>query len=123
MAALSHVSRVRSLYKRILVLHRFLPIELRALGDQYVKDEFRRHTGAAPEEVKSFMTEWENYKDTLQTQVLESAGDQYSSMKFGANLSDVKLTHFQDEQVGQLYELMLESTKPNRQFNIQEDTK
>ncbi|KAA8579172.1 hypothetical protein FQN60_014596, partial [Etheostoma spectabile] len=59
MAASAHVSKVRSLYKRILVLHRFLPIDLRALGDQYVKDEFRRNKGASSEEVKCFMTEWE----------------------------------------------------------------
>ncbi|XP_008286089.1 succinate dehydrogenase assembly factor 3, mitochondrial [Stegastes partitus] len=123
MAAAAHVSAVRSLYKRILVLHRFLPIDLRALGDQYVKDEFRRHKAAAPEEVKNFMTEWENYKDTLQTQVLESAGERLSSVKFGTNLSDGKLRDFQDDQIGQLYELMLESTKPNRQFDIQEDSK
>lgn len=57
--AASHVSRVRSLYKRILVLHRFLPIDLRALGDQYVKDEFRRHKTATPEEAEGFMDEWE----------------------------------------------------------------
>uniref|UniRef100_A0A669BYJ4 Succinate dehydrogenase assembly factor 3 n=1 Tax=Oreochromis niloticus TaxID=8128 RepID=A0A669BYJ4_ORENI len=81
MAVCAHVSRVRSLYKRILVLHRFLPIELRALGDQYVKDEFRRHKSAEPKEVKSFMKEWENYKNSLQTQVLESAGERYSSVK------------------------------------------
>ncbi|XP_039977486.1 succinate dehydrogenase assembly factor 3, mitochondrial isoform X1 [Xiphias gladius] len=123
MAASAHVSRVRSLYKRILVMHRFLPIDLRALGDQYVKDEFRRHKRSSPEEVKSFMTEWEQYKDTLQTQVLESAGEQFSSVKFGANLSEGKFSEFQDEQIGQLYELMLESTKPNRQFDIQEDSK
>lgn len=59
MAASAHVSRVRSMYKRILILHRFLPLDLRALGDQYVKDEFRRHKGASSEEVKSFMKEWE----------------------------------------------------------------
>ena len=59
MAAAAHVSRVRSLYKRILVLHRFLPIDLRALGDQYVKDEFRRNKSASPEEVTSFIIEWE----------------------------------------------------------------
>ncbi|KAM9340576.1 succinate dehydrogenase assembly factor 3, mitochondrial [Symphorus nematophorus] len=123
MAASAHVSRVRSLYKRILVLHRFLPIDLRALGDQYVKDEFRRHKNATAEEVTSFMTEWENYKDTLQTQVLESAGKGLSSAKFGAELSEGKLSSFQDEQVGQLYELMLEATKPNRQFDITEDSK
>uniref|UniRef100_A0A3Q2C752 Succinate dehydrogenase assembly factor 3 n=1 Tax=Cyprinodon variegatus TaxID=28743 RepID=A0A3Q2C752_CYPVA len=59
MAASAHVSRIRCLYKRLLVLHRFLPIHLRALGDQYVKEEFRRHKSAAPEEVESFLTEWE----------------------------------------------------------------
>uniref|UniRef100_A0A8C7K311 Succinate dehydrogenase assembly factor 3 n=1 Tax=Oncorhynchus kisutch TaxID=8019 RepID=A0A8C7K311_ONCKI len=58
MANPSHVSTVFSLYKRILLLHRFLPIDLRALGDQYVKDEFRRNKTAAPEEVTVFMREW-----------------------------------------------------------------
>lgn len=123
MAVSAHVSKVRSLYKRILVLHRFLPIDLRALGDQYVKDEFRRHKSASPEEVKSFMTEWKNYKETLQSQVLESAGKGLSSVKFGAELSEKSLNDFQEEQIGQLYELMLESTKPNRQFDIQEERK
>ena len=55
----AHVSKVRSLYKRILLLHRFLPIDLRALGDQYVKEEFRRHKSASPKEVSAFMVEWE----------------------------------------------------------------
>lgn len=36
-------------------------------------------------------------------------------------LSEGDLKLFQDEQVGQLYELMLESTKPNRQLDIQGD--
>ncbi|KAM6899853.1 succinate dehydrogenase assembly factor 3, mitochondrial [Xenentodon cancila] len=121
MAASAHVSRVRSLYKRILVLHRFLPVDLRALGDQYVKEEFRRHRHATPEEARSFVGEWENYKDTLQTQVLESAGRQLCSVKFGTHLSEGKLNDFENEQIGQLYELMLESTKPNKQFDIQED--
>ncbi|KAL4629663.1 succinate dehydrogenase assembly factor 3, mitochondrial [Arapaima gigas] len=121
MANSAHVSRVRSLYKRILLLHRFLPVELRALGDQYVKDEFRRHRAAASDEAHRFTSEWENYKDTLQVQVLESAGKGRNSGNFGADLSEEKLTQFQDEQIGQLYELMLESTKPSQQFRIQED--
>ncbi|XP_054877936.1 succinate dehydrogenase assembly factor 3, mitochondrial [Poeciliopsis prolifica] len=123
MAASAHVSTIRSLFKRILVLHRFLPVHLRALGDQYVKEEFRRHKSAAPEEVKSFLTEWENYKNTLQAQVLESAGRQRGTVMFGADLPDETLSQFQDEQIGQLYELMLESTKPNKQFDIHEDSR
>lgn len=65
----------------------------------------------------------QNYKSTLQTQVLQSAGERLGSIKFGADLSEGKLGNFQEEQMGQLYELMLESTKPNRQFDIQEDGK
>ncbi|KAL3044240.1 succinate dehydrogenase assembly factor 3, mitochondrial [Trematomus bernacchii] len=123
MAGPAHVSRVRFLYKRLLVLHRFLPIDLRALGDQYVKDEFRRHKSASPENVTSFMVEWESYRETLQTQVLQAAGGQLSSVKFGSPLQEDKLGNFQSDQIGQLYELMLESTKSSRQFDIQEDGK
>ncbi|KAL2080529.1 hypothetical protein ACEWY4_024322 [Coilia grayii] len=125
MASVTHLFRVRSLYKRILVLHRFMPLELKALGDQYVKDEFRRNKNASPEEAKVFMTEWEKYRDTLQTQVLEAVGGSGSSpgkrTTFGSELSGEQLQHFQDEQVGQLYELMLEATKPSRQFDIQDE--
>ncbi|XP_076769825.1 succinate dehydrogenase assembly factor 3, mitochondrial isoform X2 [Arvicanthis niloticus] len=55
-----HVSRVRSLYRRILQLHRALPPDLKALGDQYVKDEFRRHKTVGPGEAQRFLKEWEN---------------------------------------------------------------
>lgn len=65
----------------------------------------------------------QNYKNTLQTQVLESAGERYNSVKFGDHLSQKKLNDFQDEQISQLYELMVESTKSKRQFDIQEDRK
>uniref|UniRef100_A0A672R7L5 Succinate dehydrogenase assembly factor 3 n=1 Tax=Sinocyclocheilus grahami TaxID=75366 RepID=A0A672R7L5_SINGR len=97
----AHVSAVRSLYKRILLLHCFMPIDLWAL------------------EVTRFMVEWQNYKDTLQTQVLEAVG--IKKLAFGADLSEEKLKDFQDEQIGHLYELMLESTTPNRQFDIQDE--
>lgn len=39
----SHVRRVRILYKSILKLHRGLPIEVQELGTNYVRDEFKRH--------------------------------------------------------------------------------
>lgn len=59
------------------------------------------------------------YKDTLQTQILETVNGK--KLMFGTELSEEKLKEFQDEQIGQLYELMLESTKSNRQFDIQEE--
>ncbi|XP_070364901.1 succinate dehydrogenase assembly factor 3, mitochondrial isoform X1 [Equus asinus] len=54
-----HVSRVRALYRRLLLLHRVLPPDLKALGDQYVKDEFRRHKTVGSEEAQRFLQEWE----------------------------------------------------------------
>lgn len=54
-----HVSRVRALYRRILLLHRLLPPDLKALGDQYVKDEFRRHKTVRSDEAQRFLQEWE----------------------------------------------------------------
>ena len=35
-----------------------MPLELKALGDQYVRDEFKRHKTAEPQFVPVFMNEW-----------------------------------------------------------------
>ena len=58
MSSLSHVQKVRLLYKSCLKLHRGLPIHLKAIGDTYVKDEFRRHKKADEQQVKLFMEAW-----------------------------------------------------------------
>lgn len=46
------------LYRRILKLHRNLPLTAKALGDQYLKDEFRRHKNATREQLTEFIQEW-----------------------------------------------------------------
>ena len=58
MSSLSHVQKVRLLYKSCLKLHRGLPIHLKAIGDTYVKDEFRRHKKADQQQVQLFMEAW-----------------------------------------------------------------
>ncbi|XP_020640888.1 succinate dehydrogenase assembly factor 3, mitochondrial [Pogona vitticeps] len=116
-----HISRVRILYRRILQLHRALPLELKALGDQYVKDEFRRHKTVGPEEAQYFLQEWENYAETLYQQVSQNTQTSTSQPSFGSHLPEDKLNALRDEQVGQLRELMDEATKPKRQFNILDD--
>lgn len=55
---MNHVRRVRLLYKTILKLHRGMPPELQILGNNYVKDEFRRHKKCKPNEAELFMSEW-----------------------------------------------------------------
>ncbi|XP_051007909.1 succinate dehydrogenase assembly factor 3, mitochondrial [Acomys russatus] len=111
-----HVSRVRSLYRRILQLHRALPPDLKALGDQYVKDEFRRHKTVGSGEAQRFLKEWETYAAVLWEQAKDSR------QSFGTSLPEEKLNDFRDEQIGQLQELMQEATKPNQQFSITESS-
>ena len=57
-ASLTHVQRVRLLYKTCLRLHRGLPTQMQILGDAYVKDEFRRHKEADPVQTVTFMEAW-----------------------------------------------------------------
>ena len=54
----SHAQQVRRLYKLILRLHRGLPVQMKSIGDDYVRAEFRRHKDAEPQFVPVFMREW-----------------------------------------------------------------
>lgn len=53
-----HTQKVRLLYKTILKLHRGMPPELQIIGDNYVKDEFKRHKRCKPDEAEIFIKEW-----------------------------------------------------------------
>lgn len=110
------------LYRRILRAHRYLPIEMRSLGDIYVKDEFRKHEGVEnPLQIVGFLTQWKIYLDGLE----ENRGFHYKGkqldvaqfekvsaiFKMECNL-DHKLNNFytfsqlSEEQLYQLHELM-----------------
>ncbi|KAG3091331.1 hypothetical protein PI124_g16357 [Phytophthora idaei] len=55
-------AKVLALYRRILTLHRQkLESHMRVLGDQYVRDEFKRHKSVASKFVPLFLREWEQY--------------------------------------------------------------
>ncbi|CAH2282460.1 succinate dehydrogenase assembly factor 3, mitochondrial [Pelobates cultripes] len=116
----THLYQVRTLYKKILLLHRTLPLHLKALGDQYVKDEFRRHKNIAPQEAQLFMKEWEAYATVLLKQAKEEWGTAGGKKRYGTELSEEKLNYFREEQIGQLLELMQEATKPKPQFDVEE---
>ena len=58
-ASLTHVQRVRILFKTCLRLHRGLPTQMQIIGDAYVKDEFKRHKAIDnPAQIASFMEAW-----------------------------------------------------------------
>ncbi|KAL2126876.1 hypothetical protein VTI74DRAFT_11691 [Chaetomium olivicolor] len=85
------------LYRRLLRAHRkHLPSEMRVLGDEYVKAEFRAHRDVEnPVHLIGFLTEWQLYAQKIE-------GDAWA----GEKLDQGKIEKMSDEQLGQLYELM-----------------
>lgn len=85
------------LYRRILRAHRkFLPHDMRVLGDQYVRAEFRAHKEVEnPVHIIGFLSEWQGYAQQVE-------GDSWK----GEKMDKGKVDKMSDEQLGQMYELM-----------------
>lgn len=91
-----------SLYRRILRLHRQkLPTQKRALGDAYVKKEFRDHRDAKPDFVKSFQAEWTQYCNFI--------AEQKDQSTVGKDLDPKVLESFSPEQKAMLEKLKREA--------------
>ncbi|KAH9945172.1 ACN9-domain-containing protein [Epithele typhae] len=89
------------LYRRLLRAHRHLPYEMRPLGDDYVKAEFRRHrTTDNKVHIISFLSQWKVYLDQL------PAGPGGARAFKGKPLDPTTLEKMSGEQLGQLYEVM-----------------
>ncbi|ROW18071.1 hypothetical protein VPNG_00314 [Cytospora leucostoma] len=85
------------LYRRLLRAHRkHLPHQMRLLGDEYVKAEFRAHRKVDnPAHLIGFLTEWQLYAQKIE-------GDTW----VGEKLDEEKIAKMSDQQIGQLYELL-----------------
>ncbi|KAJ3159742.1 acetate non-utilizing protein 9 [Geranomyces michiganensis] len=92
------------LYKSIRRLHKHLPPALRAVGNNYVKDEFKRHKKAEPAFVVGFMKEWMAYRDTLRQQVSQGPF-QPGATPLGRKLQADELDSLSHQQLGQLHAL------------------
>lgn len=94
-----------SLYRAILRAHiHHLPQELRYLGDEYVKAEFKAHKSTDnPLYIIGFLTQWQDYLRSLDG----------GSWKEG-KLTQQELDKMSPEQVNQLYELMQETQNIGR---------
>ncbi|KAL2879972.1 hypothetical protein SGCOL_004691 [Colletotrichum sp. CLE4] len=99
------------LYRRLLRAHRkHLPSEMRLLGDEYIKAEFRAHrTVDNPAHLIGFLTEWQLYAQKIE-------GNSW----VGEKIDPVKVAKMSDEQIGQLYELM-QAIKERRESGEGED--
>ncbi|KAI0636263.1 ACN9-domain-containing protein [Trametes polyzona] len=88
------------LYRRILRAHRHLPHEMRSLGDDYVKAEFRRHKDITNKvHIIGFLSQWKMYLDQI------PSGPEAKAFR-GKPLDPTTLEKMSAEQLGQLYEVM-----------------
>jgi len=99
------------LLRNILRVHRRLPGPMRAVGDEYVLDEFRRHRSASPEFVQQFLQQWTDYLALLREQTAQLKPGP-GRLHVGRRLRPEELDSLSEEQIGQLAELRSEATKP-----------
>ncbi|RKF57060.1 Succinate dehydrogenase assembly factor 3, mitochondrial [Erysiphe neolycopersici] len=90
------------LYRRILRTHRkHLPREMRLLGDEYVKSEFRSHKNVEnPVHIIGFLTEWQMYAQKLE------GNDWIGERMDHAKIEKMSAYNPMEQQLGQMYELM-----------------
>lgn len=100
-----------------MVVQRIIP----TAGDQYTKDEFKRHKEAAPEHAQAFMVEWTNYAITVAKQL--GVRGSHTAKTLGRPLSSNELDNFNDEQVHQLYELYEAANNPEPPDSTQDPKK
>ncbi|KAK2576097.1 hypothetical protein KPH14_007432 [Odynerus spinipes] len=92
----------------ILRLHRGLPVEIQPLGNEYVREEFKRHKTCNATETHIFLNEWTDYALSLAKQ-LGIRGPQ-TAQPLGKSLKEEDFDKLRDEQLYQLYELMIAAT-------------
>ncbi|KAK3071028.1 hypothetical protein LTR53_009424 [Teratosphaeriaceae sp. CCFEE 6253] len=85
------------LYRRLFRAHRkHLNQEMRVLGDEYIKAEFRSHRDTEnPVHIVGFLTEWQLYAQQIE-------GGSWR----GEKIEKGKVDKMSDEQIAQMYELM-----------------
>ncbi|VVC86133.1 succinate dehydrogenase assembly factor 3, mitochondrial [Leptidea sinapis] len=103
MFTVDHTLRVRRLYKLIFRVHRALPAELRVLGDNYARAEFKRHKQCNADEARIFLNEWTDYAIKLAKQ--SKPMHQIKKGDMGKHLNPEFLDYMSDDQLVQLYEL------------------
>ncbi|KAI8827167.1 uncharacterized protein EV422DRAFT_29245 [Fimicolochytrium jonesii] len=96
---------VLQIYRSIRRLHKDLPPALRLVGNNYIRDEFRRHRTADAAFVSHFTAEWARYRDELASQIESQRRRDAEEVVIGRKLTREELDALSDEQVGQLSEL------------------
>ena len=85
------------LYKGILRAHQRLPLEMRKIGDEYVRNEFKLHKKAETQHLQGFFKQWLQYLQHMST--VEDFKQP------GKNFDENQLDQLNEEQATQLQEL------------------
>ncbi|KAJ2493826.1 hypothetical protein IWW37_000212 [Coemansia sp. RSA 2050] len=98
------------LYRSILRVHRYMPREMRFVGDQYVRSEFRSHRSVSDKRfLEPFFAQWTSYLHLLQEQTDRKAAggsaDSGSTRHIGKDLDPHVADMLEDDKAEQLLEL------------------
>lgn len=100
------MSEFKILYRQILRLHRLLPSELKVLGDNYVKTEFKLHRQIKDLSLlETFYKEWSIYSENILEQVSHDFKTNSAEKSLGSKLELKRLSEFNDDQLYNLMEL------------------
>ncbi len=107
------------LFAGILRAHRALPQQMRALGDAYVREEFRKHRDAKAKFLPAFFREWDAYLAQLAAAAPAlgggggggAAGGGGAGAGIGRDLAPDEAAALTKEQLEQLARLHEEATK------------
>lgn len=95
------------MYRRILRAHRRLPEQMRFVGDQYVRAEFRSHQEITDRKyLDPFFNQWSSYLEMIQQQT-------HQQTRLGQDLDQTTIESLEDDRAEQLLELHKASTSKN----------
>ena len=78
-----------------------LPLDMKALGKEHVKGEFRRLKTFGTDMAQCFLQKWETYTAVLWQQAKENRQNSTEKACFGTILPEENLNDFHAEQIGQ----------------------
>ncbi|KAJ1726354.1 hypothetical protein LPJ72_006364, partial [Coemansia sp. Benny D160-2] len=82
------MTKATSLYRRLLRVHRLLPREIRFVGDQYVRAEFRNHRSVTDQRLlDQFFKQWAMYLETMEHTAMKNSSNNKKQSSSGGGAS------------------------------------
>lgn len=107
-----------SLYRNILRAHqKYLPYEMKQIGDTYIKTEFRLHNDKKkipkPEQLKQFMYEWNEY-----LQQISITGRAQELSRVSDSIIDKSVSHHLNNHSIHHHDIVIDEQQQSKQHEI-----